>query len=236
MIPRQLTFPNAGDIDTEVYLAYVLSVACDTDWVTRSMVKDAAPWLHSSSEIAYQQFRMKVPLKEEQKEKAKEILDWARQNLTRDGLTNYETSLGNIIVCDRIFKQETGMVASLLPYYCVAKWANQSHELFGTIGNRYDFGPLYLASSITFSSTWGSKRKYVLLDLNRRAFLWATTCSLDDGRVYSGRGTVKRFKSVGLGLITELTRCRLEGVSDSRLTTRDDFSKIWMIGEEGLII
>lgn len=230
---KQLTLSGLGDIDTILYVAYVLRVSSTKEWVTRAMVKNAAPWLKSSSEIALNEYRQGGPVDKECIDKASEMVEWGRRELTKGGLSNYERDLGAALLSDKIYFSETGLVASFVPYYSVARWVNLSKDGYGSIGTRYDLGPLYLASHVSYSSAWGTKNKCVLLDLNQQAFIWETTVSyLEDNTVYVGRGTIKGFREVCHGKATVLTRCRFRGMENPHLTTRDKFAKIWMIGDE----
>jgi hypothetical protein len=229
---KQLSLLGMGEVDVAKYLAHVLYVSSCTDWVTRAMVKNAAPWMRSSSEIAFQRYKMEPP-PQDKLDKARRMVEWGQKYLTREFLSPYEKSIGQLLICERVHRGEIGLLASFVPYYSVARWAVLSSEAYGIIDNRYDLGPLFLVSSISVSSEWGSVNKYTLLDLNQRVFVWQTGVSLKDSAMLSGRGTVKRFKDVCNGIVTILTRCRFNEIKDSHLTTVDEFSKIWMIGDEG---
>jgi len=231
---QQLTIPSFGEIDTILYVAYVLRVSSRGDWITRTMVKSAAPWLRSSSEIALQEYLDKRTLPERYKEKAATIVEWGRGRLLKDGLSQYETDMGAALLADKIHFGHTGLVASFVPYYAVARWTSLSRKTFGVVGNRYDLGPLILVNCVNFCSQWGTKHKYVFLDPQLHSYIWETQTALPyDNAAYCGRGSIKGFKSICNGKATILTRCRFDVIEGSQLTSSDDFANVWVVGETG---
>jgi hypothetical protein len=207
----QLPLEYLANLDLLTYLSYAAAVWGEGPWVSARRKKRDTPWLYSSAELAYRRMRLSAPLPPEARETAKLALGWAREELAgRTGLTDYEVRLAAICSRERIFREETNLVGSLLPYWNVARVASECSRPFGVEGSRYHFDRLYHLVTQLRATRYGVQRQHVMIDPCANAFFWFTANDAPVGEVLEGRGTVHSYRLIAGRIVTRLTRCRLD--------------------------
>lgn len=156
---------------------------------------------------------------EEDKEKAAEILTWAKSFLDRDDLNDYEWNMKVAIETDSITWRSLGIVCSLVTMFwreteAQRRTAEKRESIHvGEIGKRQEFLGITLHKVIIVDGYYGTTKIHKFTDTDGNEIVWfASSEWLEEELTYSGKATVKKHDEFNGINQTIITRAKLEPV------------------------
>lgn len=179
-----------GKVATRVWLKTFLSYVVmvmerNRGFVTGTMVRELKAKVSTANEAINEMFpapnyKPQYPT-EEQKQKADEKLEWAREYLEAKGDTrnDFEHNLYVVIKSESLELRTAGIAAYLVPLHArivgeQIERSKRKNEFFGNVGERIELVLKYIRS-VTFDTMYGPKTIITFRDLEGRTFSWGGT-------------------------------------------------------------
>lgn len=204
------------------YMCHVAHIMKRDGWVSKGkaeqtgMLSTAASAFHNMRDLR-KKLSHATPPTAADAELAKAAIEWAREiDPTNDYLLNINT-LANMT---NIPFNMQGFAASMIAAYqratekertAAAQKAASRHV--GTVGKREEFGPLTLLGITFIESVWGCTSLHRFADQDGNLLVWfASSETLEEGKVYQGKATVKTHDEYKGIAQTVINRCKFEQV------------------------
>jgi len=191
-------------VELDDYMACVVASYNDFGWIGRSAMglptADEAIGRYVKHEFSDAESAMAV-----------KVIDWARAEFDIESTAQYEHNMAVIFSQDFIKYQDIGYAASAIIGYKKSLEVETNSEYVGDVKDRLDLENLTLVFTKSFDGYYGVSHLHKFVDESGNIFVWFTgSVLLDEGEVYSGKGTVKEHKEYNGEKQTVLTRCKLE--------------------------
>lgn len=213
------TLPSTGTSPTlwplENYLSYVTEEIMANGWVSKSQAwKDHTV---PTSKIAFDRMLDINTAKpsDASKDEAAAAIEWT-ESLPEYNLTEYLHNIRTIAMGGAVEVRTTGYAASIISTYrqqnrpgAIRVGADKPSEWFGEVGKR-DIFSLTVDKIVAIDTSYGEKFLHIMHDQNGNiAVWWKTGDSLDEGKQYTLKASVKEHKLFKDTKQTILSHCKL---------------------------
>lgn len=206
----------------EIFLQLVAAAIRKYGWVSRSMSREyddkIATATEALDELFAPQHKQTLHPTKEDKELAKNALDWCRNVLAqKDDLSNYEYNLVAVCEQDDIAPKNAGIAASLIVAYkrhmeeeIKRKQQSEQSEWQGVIGEKIERTVTVIKRS-EYGSKYGVVGIHNMQDDEGNRYTWFASSSnwLEQGKKYRILGTVKKHDDFKGLKVTVLTRVKV---------------------------
>lgn len=153
---------------------------------------------------------VKAIVTDEDREKAKEILDWAENLSDKECENDYMYTIRTVALTGCATVSTMGIAASIVAAYKnnkEQKEVRKNSQHVGNVKDRAEF-ELTVKTYFSFAGTYGVSYKYILTDKDNNVFVWTTNNSeLEENKTYKIKGTIKEHSTYKDVAQTILTRC-----------------------------
>lgn len=203
-------------IDLRRYMSYVSMIVDGRGFTPRSRAHELNPATSDLAVLAmFEKYNKQRP-SENNRETAKNIIDYIRSIEPTINQSEYIWNLRAIMAEDYIDYKHLGYAASAISVYNryleeQAKRDDSASEYQGTAKQRQEWGPLTVTKVVTLDGYYGASYLHIMQDESGNVFVWISSkYQYEIGDKVQGKGTVKEHKEYRGVKQTVLTRCQFE--------------------------